>query len=108
MDMVRIQLIKEVAPFQAQYQVAFFATKYIAPDGSTKSLTSPIEISSEIRTLNSGFILGLQAGISNPAYFNEPHAALGGATPNQILQSFNPEFKGIMEGADFTIESINF
>ena len=107
-DKCRIQQVQVVGQFQRLYKVEFLFTTWKNENGEIVPLSEQEGISSSERILDPRFVTALEAGQGNPEFFDTPNPFLEGATPNQVLQQFNPLFFGIMEGLDFEIIDVAF
>lgn len=107
-DKCRIQQIQVLGQFSRKYKVEFLFTTWKNEDGEIVHLSEQEGISSSEHNLDPRFVIALEAGQGNPEFFDTPNPFLQGATPNQVLQQFNPLFFGIMEGLDFEIIDVEF
>ena len=107
-DKCRIQQVQNLGKFLRRYKVDFMFDSWVNEEGQIIPLSEPVIISSSLEDLDPRFVLSLEEGNGNPEFYDTPNPFLQGATPNQVLQQFNPLFFGIMEGLDFEIVNISF
>jgi hypothetical protein len=105
-DIVRIKPVQDIEPFVTEYSITFFASTYLDKDGEEKPHKAPKEIDESRHFIDPRFIALLRNGINNSEFLNTPRPDLGGATPNQVLQTFNGEFVNYMEGMDIELDEI--
>jgi len=103
----RIMEIQQLSAFLTRYRIIFYSTLYEDPEsGEIREYGSRREDSESIEDLDPRFITMLRQGIVDSGFLDEANPALGGATPNQVLQQMNPKFVNHMKGLNLEFETI--